>query len=186
MRKLLIYSGVSLAIIILMLIFADYPTSPNVPKQIKQLEINHVKLLMTQDEVERIHGKGPDPNTKCFGCGLNFIYPHLKLSGRYSDTLGKVKQITAADPAISIFNIHLGDTIQKAVNILESKGYTLQSDSNQNHHNYYYKDDFYIRLWTDDEIDLLKKNDDYMGEKKAIIRSITIEIRVKKDEEIRY
>ncbi|KIL34179.1 hypothetical protein SD71_21165 [Cohnella kolymensis] len=174
MRKVLIFSGILLAIIISMLMFADFPTSPKVP------------LLMTRDEVERIHGKGPDPKPQCFGCQLNFIYPQLKLSGLYSDTLGKVKQMTTADRKVSIFNIHLGDTFEKAVKILETKGYILQSDSNPNYHNYYYKDDFYIRLWTDDEIDLFNKKDDYMGEKKAIIRSITFEIRVKKDEEIRY
>lgn len=186
--------------VILTLIIVYFSTSEKMPTEITELEISQVKLFMTRDEVESLHGKGRDPNLQCFGCEMNFIYPHLKLSGRYSETLDrsmkngqideskkpKVKQITTADNSVSIFDIHLGDTIEKAAQILDSKGFKLQSDSSKNYHNYYYKGDLYIRLWSDDEIYLLNKNRDYMPEKKTNIRSITIEIRVKKDEEIQY
>lgn len=165
----------------------------------KQVEVSQVKLLMTRMEVEKLHGKGEDKTPGCFGCEMNFIYPELHLSGRYSETLDrmkkgeidhqespKVKQITTSDPTFSAFGIRIGDKMKLAGSTLESRGFVRQSDPSDNYYLYYSKDDLYIRLWNDPDIHLMKKDRTSWGEEDDPVASITIEIRVAKDEEILY
>jgi hypothetical protein len=165
---------------------------------ITSIEVNQIKLLMTRKEVERILGIGPDTTYGCFGCEMNFIYPKIQLSGRYSETLDrrkkngdydenqspKVKKLTTADPTVSILGINIGDTILKSKETLESKGFIFVNDLYYS--NYYNKGNLYVRLWTDQEIDSFKKNTSYFGQDNEVVRSITIEIRVLEDEKISY
>ena len=165
---------------------------------IKNIEMNQIKFYMSKDEVEKLYGEGTDKTPMCFGCELNFVYPELMLSGRYSDTLyrvdskgfinhsksPKVKRITTADDKVSIEGVKVGDRFKSAIKTLESRGYELQVNLNENFYNYYSKDNLYIRLWTDDN--LIEKDRAKIGRDEDVVKSITIEIRVKKDEEILY
>ncbi|MEC0091973.1 hypothetical protein [Paenibacillus macquariensis] len=65
-------------------------------------------------------------------------------------------------------------------------GYKLQSNANEHFYNYYYKKNLFIRLWNDNELFTLEKDNSNFGENEEKVRSITLAIRVKKDEEIMY
>lgn len=163
--------------------------------ELKKIEINKISFFMTRDAVQNMYGLGLDDTPGCFGCEMNFIYPELQLSGRYSETLGqdkvnrtnpKVKQITTIDKTVRVFNIGVGDTFMKASSNLESKGFNLQENRDDYYYNYYFKDNVYIRLWTKGELYPLKTDNDYLGKDHEMVNGITIEFRVKKDEEITY
>ncbi|RXZ77426.1 hypothetical protein EBB07_31170 [Paenibacillaceae bacterium] len=173
------------SIVLLALFFNNSITEK---ERIKSIEIDQIKFYMSKKRVEEIHGKGADQTPMCFGCELNFIYPELKLSGRYSDTLDrvdkkgiinhtkspKVKQITTADGKVSIEGVNVGDSFNKAIKELESRGYELQINQNDNFYNYYFKNNLYIRLWTDENINLIGKDRTKIGQNEDIVKSITI------------
>ena len=163
--------------------------------ELKNIEINKISFFMTRDAVENIYGLGLDETQGCFGCEMNFIYPKLQLSGRYSETLGqdkengkslKVKQITTIDNTLRVFDVGVGDTFKKASSTLESKGFRLQENRDDYFYNYFFKDNVYIRLWIEGELYPLKRDNNYLGKDHEIVNGITIEFRVKKDEEINY
>lgn len=170
-----------------------------VEREARRVEVGGVRLFMTREEVERLHGPGPDDSPGCFGCEMNFIYPQLKLSGRYSETMDrmkgktilrsrspKVKQLTTSDPAAELLGIRIGDTIGDAVRALESKGFKRQRNRNEPMYNYYHKGDVYIRLWPDAELRFLHKDQEQLGKEDEPVRSITLEWRVRSDEQIQY
>lgn len=194
---------VVLFVVFLLLAATTTPTllyKHEVNREINSFEIEKVRIFMSQKEVEALHGIGPDETPGCFGCGMNFIYPELKLSGRYSETLDrtrknggidhrkspKVKQLTTANESIVILGVRIGDTFKKAKRELESRGYRLMSVKEDRYFNYYYKNNMFIRLWVDEEIDHFRKQSSYLGNDNEIVRSISIEVRIEKDEEINY
>jgi len=73
-----------------------------------------------------------------------------------------------------------------AATTLESLGFAWQSDPSANYYLYYSKDDLYIRVWNDPDIDWKKKDRTLWGDENDPVASVTIEIRVPKDEEIIY
>ncbi|WP_276357669.1 hypothetical protein [Cohnella caldifontis] len=201
MKNRIILLGAVVLVITISVIFIWFDKDEmTTSSEINKIEVDKIKLLMTKDEVERLYGMGPDKTVGCFGCEMNFIYPALKLSGRYSETLDriqkngeidwlkspKVKQITTANEHLSILGVRIGDSLEYARTILEANGYRLQSKQDERLFGYYYKDNLYIRLWTDSEINLSNKDRNDLGEDEQAIQSITVEIRVKKDEEIIY
>ena len=166
-----------------------------VESELNKIEINKIQFFMTRDAVENMYGLGLDETPGCFGCEMNFIYPVLQLSGRYSETLGqdiengkspKVKQITSIDKTVKVFDIGVGDTFEKAARTLELKGFSLQENSDDYFYNYFFNDNVYIRLWKEGELYPLKRDNNYLGKDHEIINGITIEFRVKQDEEINY
>jgi hypothetical protein len=166
-----------------------------VKQQIGEVQVSGIQLGMTRLEVEKLHGEGPDRTPGCFGCEMNIIYPHLNVSGRYSETKGKkaggrrspiVKQLTIADPNVDILGMRIGDSIGNAARTLKSKGFRLQTDRNQHFYHFYFKDDLYIRLWPDSELNHFHKDREHLGQYNDTLGSITIEIRVKDDEQIQY
>lgn len=167
-----------------------------VEREYKKINIQGIRLLMTRDEVEKLHGKGAAPRLKCFGCEMNFAYPELGVSGRYSETLGrgfgvsskspKVKLLTTTDDSVDIFGVRIGETFKQAKETLISRGFQLQSGDQQFFYGYYTQDGFYIRLWSDSEIDPFMKDRDDRGRDQDKVGSITIEVRVKDDEKIVY
>jgi len=178
-----------------LLIVVTSTSKSEVEKELRKIKIRNISFFMTQEKVENMHGPGPDDTPGCFGCELNFIYPQLKLSGRYSDTLDrkndyrkspKVKEITTIDNTVKVFDIGVGETFEKAIDTLQSKGFTLQNNEHDYFYNYYFKDNVYIRLWADAELYSLKVNNNYLGKDNDIIKGITIEYRVREDEEIVY
>lgn len=196
-----IFSAISiLALFIIVLLALLFTNARNENKLINSIEINQIKFYMQKNKVEELYGDGTDKTPMCFGCELNFVYPELKLSGRYSDTLDrvdskgfindrkspKVKQITTADDKVSIEGTKVGDSFNKAIRTLEARGYELQMNPNEHYFNYYSKDNLYIRLWADENINLLEKDRTTIGQNEDHVKSITVEIRVKKDEEILY
>ena len=166
-----------------------------VEAELKKIEINKISFFMTRDAVQNMYGLVLDDTPGCFGCEMNFIYPELQLSGRYSETLGQdkvnrkspvVKQITTIDKTVRVFDIGVGDTFKKAYSTLESKGFSLQENRDDYFYYYYFKDNVYIRLWIEGELYPLKRDNNYLGKEHEIVNGITIELRVKKDEEIIY
>jgi len=162
--------------------------------EMKSIEFNGVHLFMHRQEVSKIYGPGTDKSFGCFGCEMNFIYPELKLSGRYSETLGSakgrditvvqsplVKMMTTADSAYKVFNIRTGDSFDTAERILEAKGF-IKEEGNSH---YYVKKDYYVQLWNDDRINNQEHSSSTV-DTDNMIRSITIGYRVKRDELINY
>lgn len=169
-----------------------------VDREYKNIEIQGIRLFMTRDEVEKQHGSGAVTSPGCFGCEMEFAYPELGLSGRYSETLGrgfdfgvsakspKVKRLTTIEDSVIIFGIRVGQTFKQAQEALASRGFRLQLDANAAFYGYYFREGFYIRLWSDSEIDPLMKDRDDIGEDQDKVRSITIEVRIRDDEMILY
>lgn len=126
---------ISLIVIILLTIslsfwyaFAPYIDAYRVNKNI---EISGIKLLMTSSDVEKILGKGSPID----GFGASFYrYDNSDISIAYpSDGLLKSKAnwIEIYDTNYSIYDVRVGDSLQKAQAVLEKHGFRQeQSDKN--------------------------------------------------------
>ena len=158
----------------------------------QQIEIGGIRLLMTRDEVEAKLGPGPVDDPRCFGCGMETLYPVLRVSGRYSETDKRsgspvLKKLTTSDERFSVLGVSPGDRYKEAAELLHSRGFELQNDPNAHDHMYYKRHNFYIRLWPDAEVNwLLKKDRNAAVNENEPIGSITVEIRVPEDEQIQY
>jgi hypothetical protein len=191
-------SALAILAVLSVILIAHFTKSDPSKRLMDGVEVNGIRLGMTRQQVQSKFGIGKDDTTGCFGCELNFIYPDAKLSGRYSETLeapkGKigtnhnprVKLLTTADPSSSLLGIHIGDTFRDAARALENQGFALVSADERYHENYYSLNDLYVRFWSDDHINFHDKDIQHKGSDDEIVRSITVERRVKADEEITY
>ncbi|BBI33743.1 B-box zinc finger protein [Cohnella abietis] len=178
-KKSFLLSCAALIFILCAFIFIRLWPDIQLKQEMTEVQFNDIHLFMNRQEVGKLYGLGSDKTEGCFGCELNFIFPKLKLSGRYSETLGgnssvgmintnpQVKMLTTADSSNNVFGIRVGDTLEKADRLLEDKGFTKEGP---NYH--YVKGLYYIDLWYDDG--------------KSTISSLTIGYRVKGDERIVY
>ncbi|WP_239614537.1 hypothetical protein [Cohnella mopanensis] len=183
-KKFIVFS---IAVLAVLLIYGIYGISGIVKaKQFKTkmsgIQFDGVHLFMSREEVGRLYGLGTDRTAGCFGCELNFIFPNVHLSGRYSETLNPylVKMMTTTDPANSLFGFKVGDTFDVAEESLAEQGFNREGSDHR-----YVKDLYYVQLWNDGYLNDFDKHKD-SKQKDEIIRSITIGYRVKKDEEIQY
>ena len=60
-------------------------------RKMKRISFDEVHLFITRMEVGRMYGLGSDKTQGCFGCELNFIFPQINLSGRYSGDVGSAR-----------------------------------------------------------------------------------------------
>ncbi|MDQ0089148.1 hypothetical protein J2T12_002558 [Paenibacillus anaericanus] len=201
-NKAIIISGIVIILSISIITILFFQSNKSDRNEINEIDFSsiEIKLLMTQEEVEGLYGEGADDIEGCFGCGMDFSYPELELSGRYSETLDrmdkngeidlikspKVKKITIAKENFSILGVQLGSSFKDARRTLERKGFKLQSNENEYYYNYYYKGNLFIKLWWDNALYNLNLNYGYLGEDAEKVTSITLEVRVKEDEEIVY
>ena len=179
-RKILVF-GIALTLLIAIVSLARILNSYNFEKEMKSIEFDQVRLFMSQSEVEKLHGLGRDLTHGCFGCEMNFVYTDINLSGRYSETYNrmngtninhnkspKVKRMETASKSNEIFNIRVGDTFEKAEQILKTKGFQ-KIDSG-----IYKKNNYMIEVLDDTEINDMK------------IKSIAVSYNVEKDNQIQY
>lgn len=201
-NKAIIISGIVIILTISIITILYFQSNKSAENELNDIDFSsiEIKLLMTQEEVEGLYGEGADDIEGCFGCGMDFSYPELELSGRYSETLDrmdkngeidlikspKVKKITIAKENFSILGVQLGSSFKDARRTLERKGFKLQSNENEYYYNYYYKGNLFIKLWWDNALYNLNLNYGYLGEDAEKVTSITLEVRVKEDEEIVY
>lgn len=201
-NKAIIISGIVIIMTISIITILYFQSNKSDRNELNDIDFSsiEIKLLMTQTEVEGLYGEGADAIEGCFGCGMDFSYPELELSGRYSETLDridrngeidlikspKVKQLTIAKDNFSILDVQIGSSFKDARSTLERKGYNLQSNENERYYNYYYKGNLFIKLWSINAADYLNRNYGYLGDDAEKVRSITLEVRVKEDEEIEY
>lgn len=168
-------------------IFASY----NFEKEMKNIAFNQVRLFMSQSEVEKLYGLGKDLTPGCFGCELNFIYPDIYLSGRYSDTYDrmkgvnidhnkspKIKRMETANQSNKIFNIRVGDTFEKAEQILRAKGFQKINSGT------FIKKKYTIEIFDDAEVN--KSNTAKHETDDGIIKSMAVSYDVEKDNLIQY
>ncbi|WP_256757555.1 hypothetical protein [Cohnella sp. WQ 127256] len=192
--KRFIIPALSLILLIGIFVLVRIYQHDQLKKEMMDIEINEIHLFMNREEVGKLYGLGIDKTIGCFGCEMNFIYPKLKLFGRYSETFGRmngkeindykspqVKMITTADPTSNVMGIRIGHSFDDATRILESKGFHKVGTSFE-----YVKRDYYIHLWNDGNINYYVKNRMEAPSGEDNIGSITIGYRVEKDEEIQY
>ncbi|QJD82634.1 hypothetical protein [Cohnella herbarum] len=150
------------------------------------IEFNGIHLFMDRSEIVNRYGMGRDPTVGCFGCEMNFIYPKLDVSGRYSETLGRsslVKTMTTADSSDILFGFKAGDPMEKAAEILADQGFSQVAKDRTKY--YFVRGLYYVQLWNDKYLNDFDKGKS-VTEDNGMIGSITVGYRVKKDEEIQY
>ncbi|RKP56845.1 hypothetical protein D7Z26_02320 [Cohnella endophytica] len=190
-KKSILIIVLAMTIILGCLAFVIYNRFHESPldQKMERISFNDVHLFMNRAEVGKMYGLGSDKTPYCFGCELNFIFPQIKLSGRYSETLDrrmegskspKVKLMTTADPANEALGVRVGDTFEQAARKLETEG--LHGSPN----GLFSKGRYSIQLWLDGDIDDRKKNKNYEFEPNDKIGSITVGYRVESDEKIVY
>ncbi|XID94673.1 hypothetical protein ACF3MZ_09240 [Paenibacillaceae bacterium WGS1546] len=163
-------------------------------REMTAIEFHGVRLFMTREEVGKLHGAGRDKTAGCFGCEMNFIYPRLKLAGRYSETLGMgagssgrtdrgpmVKTMTTADPAFAAFGVRVGDPFAEADRKLTKRGFRLSASGER-----FEKGNYYVKIKEDRDIAWLERAGLELEEDDTRVRSLTVGYRVAEDEQIQY
>jgi hypothetical protein len=135
------------------------------------IEFSGIRLFMSRQEIVNRFGIGEDKTVGCFGCEMNFVYPELGVSGRFSETLDDmplVKRMTTSEASDVLFGFKVGDSPEAAEENLLNQGFRKESKGLSER--YFVKGLYYVQLWEDD----------------GMIGSLTVGYRVKPDEEIQY
>lgn len=137
----------SFGILAVLLLISNFVFSPYIDayRINRHLEAQGIKLLMMQEEVEGIIGKGIFKN----GFGGDFYdYNQPRISVGYkADGLlkGRATVLYISDPEFSVYGVHPGDALEQAEVILDRNGFRQDIDSRS----YFVKGDISINISTD-------------------------------------
>ena len=119
----------------------------------KYINISGIKLLnklymaeiVTRHKAERIEVWGVGDSFDFKEIGVNVEY---RSDGKYPE---RITTISTDNPSHDVFGIHIGDSINKAISILEKQGFSLEKFDNEDKIYDFYKDDYAITFSLNDK-----------------------------------